>query len=351
MQSNSTNNTIRNVLAGITVAMVIIPEVIASAIVVGIPPMIALHTAVIIGLITSIFGGRTGMISSTTAAIAFVTGSLVAQYGIEYLFSAVIIAGIIQILFGMLTPKRLLENPVSPITFKIFITLMAGIIFFGQIKQFKVDGNWIVNNELLIMLVISGITMLTVYYLPKFTKIIPSMLSAIIVSTVAVTMLDIDTRTIGDIFSLNGGLPLLHIPDVDFLNLNFVSKILPYSIAIATIGIFHSLIIIKLINNLPKDIKPNQKEKTNKECISQGVANTISGLFSGSGGCGMIGQSLVNVESGGNNRSSGVVASIALLFFIILFSNYIEMIPVSALMGIMFTIVIDTIKISYGTIK
>ena len=143
MQSNSTNNTIRNVLAGITVAMVIIPEVIASAIVVGIPPMIALHTAVIIGLITSIFGGRTGMISSTTAAIAFVTGSLVAQHGIEYLFSAVIIAGIIQILFGMLTPKSLLKNPVSPITFKIFIALMAGIIFFGQIKQFKVDGNWI----------------------------------------------------------------------------------------------------------------------------------------------------------------------------------------------------------------
>jgi SulP family sulfate permease len=348
MQSNLTNNTIRNLLAGITVAMVIIPEVIASAIVIGIPPIIALHTAVIIGLITSVFGGRSGMISSTTAATALVAGLLVSQYGIEYLFSTVIITGIIQILFGLLAPKKLIKNIISDTTFKVFLIIVAGMIFFGQIKQFKINGEWIVNDKLLIMLLIISTTILIIHYFPKITRSIPSIFVAIVASSVAVLVFNIDTNTIGDIASLSGGLPLFHIPDVDFLNLSLIVTILPFSISIAIIGIFHSLIIIKLIDNFSDRIYTHEEAKPNKECIVQGAANTISGLFSGSGGCGMIGQSIVNIKSGTGSRASGIISSITLLIFILFLSKYIELIPIAALIGVMFTIIGDTLKLALG---
>jgi len=331
------HNTKNDVLSGLTVALALVPEAVAFALLAGVAPLVGLYAAFTIGLVTSIIGGRPGMISGATGAIAVVIGSLVAQHGVEYLFAAVVLTGVIQILFGLLKMGKFIRLVPHPV-FLGFVNGLALVIFIAQIKQFKVGDEWITGNALFIMLVIVAITMFIIYYLPKLTKAIPSTLVAIIVGSLGVILLGIDTKTVGDIASIKGSLPPFHIPNVMF-DLETLRIVFPYAIVMALVGLIESLLTLNLVDELTETTG-----QPNKECIGQGIANTITGFFGGMGGCAMVGQSLINVKSGGRGRLSGIVAAITLLAFILFLSDYIEKIPVAVLIGVMMMVVIGTFE-------
>lgn len=330
-------NTKNDILSGITVALALVPEAVAFALLAGVSPLVGLYAAFTIGIITSILGGRPGMISGATGAIAVVVGSLIASHGVEYLFVAVTLAGIFQIIFGLLRLGKFIRIVPHPV-FLGFVNGLAVVIGIAQIKQFKVAGVWVVGNELIIMLVIVAITMIIIHYLPKLTKAIPSTLVAIIFGSLAVIFLDIDTSTVGDIASISGSFPHFHLPDVTW-NLDTFFIVLPYSIIIASVGLIESLLTLNLVDELTETTG-----KPNKESIAQGVANFFTGLFGGMGGCAMVGQSIINIKSGGRGRISGIVASIVLLLFIVYLPNYIEKIPIAVLVGVMMMVVIGTFE-------
>ena len=330
-------NTKNDILSGLTVALALVPEAVAFALLAGVQPLVGLYAAFTIGLVTSIIGGRPGMISGATGAIAVVIGTLVAQHGVEYLLAAVVLTGIIQIGFGVLRMGKFIRLVPHPV-FLGFVNGLALVIFLAQIKQFKVDGQWMSGDALFIMLGIIAITMLIIEYLPKITKAVPSTLVAIVVGSVGVIWLGVDTRTVGDIASIKGSLPPFHIPDVSF-NLETLKIVFPYAIVMAMVGLIESLLTLNLVDELTETTG-----QPNKECIGQGVANTITGFFGGMGGCAMVGQSLINVKSGGRGRLSGIVAALTLLAFILFLSDYIERIPVAVLIGVMFMVVIGTFE-------
>jgi len=327
-----------DVLSGLTVALALVPEAVAFALLAGVSPLVGLYAAFTIGLVTSIIGGRPGMISGATGAIAVVIGTLVAVHGVEYLFAAVVLTGFIQIAFGVLKLGKFIRLVPHPV-FLGFVNGIAMVIFIGQIKQFKVGESWITGEPLMIMLVIITITMAIIHFLPKLTKVVPSILVAVVVGSFAVIMLNIDTRTVGDVASIKGGLPIFHIPDVGGISWDMLVIIFPYALTMALVGLIESLLTLNLVDDLTETTgKPNQ------ECIGQGVANTVTGLFGGMGGCAMVGQSIINIKSGGRGRLSGIVASVALLLFILFLSEYIEMIPIAVLVGVMFMVVIGTFE-------
>jgi len=327
-----------DVLSGLTVALALVPEAVAFALLAGVSPLVGLYAAFTIGLVTSIIGGRPGMISGATGAIAVVIGTLVAVHGVEYLFAAVVLTGFIQIAFGVLKLGKFIRLVPHPV-FLGFVNGIAMVIFIGQIKQFKVGESWITGEPLMIMLVIIAITMAIIHFLPKLTKVVPSILVAVVVGSFAVIMLNIDTRTVGDVASIKGGLPIFHIPDVGGISWDMLVIIFPYALTMALVGLIESLLTLNLVDDLTETTgKPNQ------ECIGQGVANTVTGLFGGMGGCAMVGQSIINIKSGGRGRLSGIVASVALLLFILFLSEYIEMIPIAVLVGVMFMVVIGTFE-------
>jgi len=326
-----------NILSGLTVALALVPEAIAFAFVAGVEPLVGLYTAFFIGLIASIFGGRPGMISGATGAIAVVIVSLVTSHGVEYLFASVVLMGIFQILAGVLKLGKFIRLVPHPVMIG-FVNGLAVIIFLSQFEQFKVGHEWITGPELYIMIGLILLTMGIVKFFPKLTKAIPSTLVAIIVVTLLVKGFNISTRTVGDLAEISGGLPKFHIPTVP-LTLDFLMVILPYSAVMATIGLIESLMTMSLI-----DETTNTRGHGNRECIGQGLANIVCGFFGGMGGCAMIGQSMLNIKSGGTRRASGVTAAISLLAFILFASNLISMIPISALVGIMFVVVIATFE-------
>lgn len=326
-----------NILSGLTVALALVPEAIAFAFVAGVEPLVGLYTAFFIGLIASIFGGRPGMISGATGAIAVVIVSLVTSYGVEYLFASVLLMGIFQILAGLLKLGKFIRLVPHPVMIG-FVNGLAVIIFLSQFEQFKVGHEWITGPELYIMIGLILLTMGIVKFFPKLTKAIPSTLVAIIVVTLLVKGFNISTRTVGDLAEISGGLPKFHIPTVP-LTLDFLMVILPYSAVMATIGLIESLMTMSLI-----DETTNTRGHGNRECIGQGLANIVCGFFGGMGGCAMIGQSMLNIKSGGTRRASGITAAISLLAFILFASNLISMIPISALVGIMFVVVIATFE-------
>ena len=330
-------NTKNDVLSGLTVALALVPEAVAFALLAGVSPLVGLYAAFTIGIITSIFGGRPGMISGATGAIAVVVGSLVATHGVEYLFAAVVLTGILQIIFGVLRLGKFIRLVPYPV-FLGFVNGLAMVIGIAQIKQFKVDGVWMTGEPLFIMLGIIILTMAIIYYLPRLTTTIPSTLIAILAGSFLVIGLDIDTRTVGDIASISGVFPPFHMPEVPF-NLDTLMVILPYAVMMALVGLIESLLTLNLVDELTETTG-----KPNKESIAQGAANFVTGLFGGMGGCAMVGQSIINIKSGGRSRLSGIVASIVLLFFIISLSKYIEMIPVAVLIGVMFMVVIGTFE-------
>ncbi|MEB2775938.1 SulP family inorganic anion transporter [Algoriphagus sp. D3-2-R+10] len=326
------------VLSGLTVAMALIPEAVAFAMIAGLSPLTGLYAAFVMGLVTSILGGRPGMISGATGAIAVVIVALAVSHGVEYVFAAVILSGLIQILAGSLRLGKLMRLVPHPVIFG-FVNGLAIIIFMSQLNQFKgADGNWLDGTPLYILLGLVLLTMLIIWGLPKLTKAVPSSLVAILVVFGLVSILNIDTKTVGDIASIKGGFPPFHIPSVP-LNFETLQLILPYAVIMAGVGLIESLLTLNIVDEITET-----RGRSNKEAVAQGIANVTSGFFSGMGGCAMIGQSLINISNGARARLSGIVAAVMLLIFIVFGSGLIEQVPMAALTGLMIMVAIGTFE-------
>ena len=347
--------TLKNdLLSGLTVALALVPEAVAFAFVAGVDPLVGLYAAFLVGLITACIGGRPGMISGATGALAVVMVSLVAQHGVEYLFITVVLMGLLQITAGALKLGKFIRMVPYPVMLG-FVNGLAIVIFLAQLGQFGepgqpgwlsgtylegsiIDVAWLQGVELYMLVSLVLVTMLIIHSLPRFTKILPSSLVAIVAVTLLVFGLDIDTKVVGDVASISGGLPSFHLPEVPY-NVDTLVIIFPYAIILAAIGLIESLLTLRLIDEITET-----RGRGNKECIGQGVANTVTGFFGGMGGCAMIGQSMINVNSGGRGRMSGISAAVFLLLFILIGSPLIEKIPLAALIGVMFIVVIGTFE-------
>ncbi|PCI77614.1 MAG: sodium-independent anion transporter [SAR86 cluster bacterium] len=335
-------NVLIEVLSGITVSIALVPEAIAFALIAGLSPLTGLYAAFSIGLITSIFGGRPGMISGATGAIAVVIVSLAQSHGVEYIFATVILAGIIQMTAGFLKLGKFIRLVPHSVMFG-FVNGLAIVIFLAQVASFKVmDGDgqldWMTGSQLNTMLGLVLLTMAIIWGLPRLTKAIPASLVAILVVTAIVLGFDVDTRNVGDISSIKGGFPPFHIPDLP-ISFETLGIIFPYAFIVAGVGLIESLLTLNLIDEITET-----RGKSNKEAVAQGMANFVTGFFSGMGGCAMIGQSLINISSGARARLSGIVASVMLLVFIMFGAEYIERMPIAALTGLMIMVAIGTFE-------
>lgn len=326
------------VLSGLTVAMALIPEAVAFALIAGLSPLTGLYAAFVMGLVTSVFGGRPGMISGATGAVAVVLVSLVQSHGVEYVFATVILAGILQMLFGTLRLGKFIRLVPHPVIFG-FVNGLAIIIFTSQLTQFKnPHGEWLSGSPLYVLLGLVILTMLIIFALPKLTKAFPASLAAILVVFGIVSLFGIDTKTVGDMASIKGGFPPFHLPNIP-LKWETLSIIFPYASIVAGVGLIESLLTLNIIDEITET-----RGRGNKEALAQGMANFLSGLFSGMGGCAMIGQSLINVSNGARARLSGIVASVMLLVFVMFGSELIEKVPMAALTGLMIMVSIGTFE-------
>jgi len=328
------------ILSGLTVALALVPEAIAFAFVAGVAPLSGLYAAFIVGLITAVFGGRPGMISGATGALAVVMVSLVTEHGAEYLFATVVLMGILQLLAGVFKLGKFIRMVPEPVMLG-FVNGLAIVIGISQLSQFKTINDlgqsvWISGDILLYSILFVLLTMFVIWFLPKITKVVPSTLVAILLTTVLVLALKIDIPSVGDLASVKGGLPNFSIPNVP-LNFETLKIIFPYAFILASIGLIESLLTLNLVGEIT-----NKRGGASQECLAQGLANSVTGFFGGMGGCAMIGQSMINVRSGGRTRIAGIAAAVFLLIFILYTSNYIEMIPIAALVGVMFMVVIGT---------
>ncbi len=336
------SNLKNDVLSGLTVALALVPEAVAFAFVAGVAPLVGLYAAFLVGLITSVFGGRPGMISGATGAMAVVMVSLVAIHGVEYLFATVVLTGVLQILAGIFKLGKFIRLVPHPVMLG-FVNGLAIVIFLAQLGQFKVTNSageleWMQGASLYTMAGLIILTMAIIHFFPKLTKAVPSTLVAIVSVSVLVFAINLDTKLVGDVASIAGGLPTFSIPQVP-VNFDTLKIILPFALVLAAIGLIESLLTLTLIDELT-----GTRGRSNKECIAQGAANTVTGFFGGMGGCAMIGQSMINVNSGGRGRASGITAALALLAFILFTSDWIEQIPLAALVGVMFIVVIGTFE-------
>lgn len=330
------------ILSGLTVALALVPEAVAFAFIAGVPPLAGLYAAFMVCLITSVFGGRPGMISGATGALAVVMTALVAEHGIQYLFATVVLMGVIQILVGALKLGKFIRLVPTPVIYG-FVNGLAIVIFMAQLPQFQTSTtsggmSWMMGMDLYLMIGLSVLTMAVIYFLPRITKVIPAPLAGIAVTSAIVLGMGLDTKTVGDLASIKGGFPAFSIPDVPF-NLETLKIIFPYSLILAGIGLIESLLTLTLVDEITET-----RGNGNKECIAQGGANFVTGLFGGMGGCAMIGQSMINVSSGARARLSGIVAAVFLLMFIMFGSSLIEQVPMAALVGVMFMVSIGTFE-------
>ena len=330
------------ILSGLTVALALVPEAVAFAFVAGVEPLVGLYAAFMVGLLAAIFGGRPGMISGATGAMAVVMVALVAEHGVEYLFAAVVLTGLFQMGAGVLGLGKFIRIVPYPVMLG-FVNGLAIVIFLAQLQHFQVttaagEQEWLSGEPLMILAGLIVLTMLIIKYLPKLTGAFPAALAAIITVSLLALGLDLDTVTVGDLASIKGGLPAFHIPAVPF-TLETLVIILPYAFILAAVGLIESLLTLSLIDEVT-----NTRGRGNRECMGQGIANTVTGLFGGMGGCAMIGQSMINVNSGGRQRLSGVAAALFLLIFILFASPLIERIPMAALVGVMFVVVLATFE-------
>ena len=356
-----TQNPKADILSGLTVALALVPEAIAFAFVAKVEPLVGLYAAFFVGLITSIFGGRSGMISGATGAMAVAMVGLVTLYGVEYLFAAIVLTGILQVVAGIFHMGKFIRLVPHPVMLG-FVNGLAIVIFLAQLNQFKAakasehghegsdekahsaievifNGGWMQGSEMYLMLGLTVLTMAIIWLLPKVPKvgkIIPASLASILIVSGLVIGLDLDTRTVGDLASVQGGLPQFHIPMVPF-TLETLFIILPIAVTLAAIGLIESLLTLTLIDEITET-----RGRTSQECVGQGMANVTCGFFGAMGGCAMIGQSMINIKSGGRGRLSGITAALALLCFILFTSQWIEMIPLAALTGLMMMVVIGT---------
>jgi sulfate permease, SulP family len=335
------------VLAGLTVALALVPEAVAFAFVAGVHPLVGLYAAFIVGLITAVFGGRPGMISGATGALAVVMVSLVAMHGVEYLFATVVLMGVIQIAAGIFRLGKFIRLVPHPVMLG-FVNGLAIVIFLAQMSQFQVPGTaeatghglgageWMTGWPLVTMLALVGATMAIIWVMPRLTNAIPAPLAGIGIVALAVIIFGIDVPRVGDLASIQGGLPSFHLPVVP-LTFETFEIILPFALILAAIGLIESLLTLNLVGDIT-----GERGGASRECIAQGAANTVTGFFGGMGGCAMIGQSMINVKSGGRTRLSGISAALFLLAFIVVASPLIEQIPLAALVGVMFMVVIGT---------
>jgi SulP family sulfate permease len=356
------------VLAGLTVALALVPEAIAFAFVAGVEPLVGLYAAFIVGLITALIGGRPGMISGATGALAVVMVALVADHGVEYLFATVVLMGILQIGAGVFRLGKFIRLVPHPVMLG-FVNGLAIVIGMAQLSQFQsapperipgehygpfhiLEGTWLTGAQLYLMLGLVALTMFLIWVAPKVTKAVPAPLFGIGLVTAIVLAFGLDVQSVGDLASIKGGLPGFHIPMVP-LNFETLEIIFPYALILAAIGLIESLLTLNLVGEIKEE-----RGGASQECVAQGVANTVTGFFGGMGGCAMIGQSMINIKSGARTRLSGITAALFLLAFILLegqigpfFNRFgitwfdkgiIERIPLAALVGVMFMVVIGT---------
>ena len=325
-------------LSGLTTSFALMPECIAFAIVAHLDPLTGIYTAAIICLLTAILGGRPAMISGAAGSVAVVSVALVVTYGVEYLYLAVILMGLIQILVGVFKLAKFIRLVPQSVVYG-FLNGLAIIIFISQFNQFKLaNGTWLMGMPLMIMLFLVALSMLIMYFLPKFTKKVPSALISIIVITLVSIMFGIHTKTIGDIANISAGLPSFHIPMVP-ITVESLTIVLPYSLIMASVGLIETLLTLNVVDEMTET-----RGRANRESIGQGISNAVCGFFQGMGGCAMIGQTMVNIESGGRKRLSGITAGVVLFILIIYGSSLINLIPMAALVGIMFIVAINTFK-------
>jgi SulP family sulfate permease len=320
---------IKNILAGVTTSLAMVPEVVAFALLATVNPLVGLYAAVILGLVTSIFGGRPGLISGGAGSLAVVSVALVISHGVEYLFACVVLLGIIQILFGVFKLGKLIKL-VSPAVMNGFVNGLAIVIFLAQLKQIPThDG-----PEFGIMIGLIGITIVGILWAP--IKSIPASLFGIIPVTLLVVFGLVDSKTVGDIAHVSGSLPSFHIPTVPF-TLETLWIVLPYSLILAGIGLIETLLTAQMV-----DDRLGGTTQPNRESIAQGAGNFLTGLFGGMGGCAMIGQTVINMDSGGTSRLSGIVQALCILAYIVFASVVIESIPIAALIGVMMVVCYHT---------
>ena len=396
-QSGSLKN---DFLSGVTVSLALVPEAIAFAFVAGVSPLIGLYSAFFIGLITAVFGGRPGMISGATGAMAVVVVSLVSMHGIEYLFPTVILCGLLQIAIGLGRLGKLIRMVPHSVMLG-FVNGLAIVIGLAQVNSFQTirDGKlgFVQGTQLWLMLGLVGLTMAIIWLLPKLTRAVPASLVAILSVTLITFVMNSDApsemnvvATVGDMLKTNsiaashatpeataknntvtqnedapaqqpaqrlsqsegadtpvktsgisGGLPQLFFFEYSMVPLNWktLSIIFPFAIVLCGVGLIESLMTLTLVDEITET-----RGKGNSECIGQGAANLVCGLFGGMGGCAMIGQSLINVNSGGRGRLSGITAAVCLLLFVLFLAPLIEQIPMAALVGVMFMVVIGTFE-------
>lgn len=327
LNSSWFSNARMDILSGITVALALIPEAIAFSIIAGVDPMVGLYASFCIAVVISFVGGRPGMISAATGAMALLMVTLVKEHGIEYLFAATVLTGIIQFGLGLLKLGRFITFvPHSVMTG--FVNALAILIFMAQLPHFVGQG-WV-------MYVLVAVTLVIIYTLPRLTKAVPSALAAIVFVSVCVIGFGLNVSTVGDMGEITGALPVFHLPDVIW-SIETLWIILPYSFSLALVGIMESLLTATIVDEMTET-----KSHKNKEIKGQGIANVVTGFFGGMAGCAMIGQSVINVKSGGRTRLSTFVAGAFLLFLIIVLGDIVKQIPMAALVGVMIMVSVGT---------
>ncbi|GAB2704460.1 SulP family inorganic anion transporter [Mucilaginibacter koreensis] len=337
------------ILAGLTVAMTMIPESLSFAILAGFPPLVGLYAAFIMGLVTSVFGGRPGLVSGGAGATVVVLIALMKTHGIEYVFGAVALAGVIQMLVGVFKLGKFIRLVPQPVMYG-FVNGLAVIIFMAQLEQFKtlVNGQvtWLNGTPLLIMAGLVALTIAIVVLLPRFTKAVPPSLVAIIVVFLLVLGFNIPTKMVRDIASVSGGFPPFHIPAIPF-NLHTLQVIFPYALIMAAVGLTEGLLTLNLVDEMTAT-----RGNSNRECIAQGSANLLNGFFTGMGGCPMIAQTLVNLSAGARARLSGIVAALTILLIILVGAPVIGRVPMAALTGVMIMVAVGTFEwVSFSIIN
>ncbi|NVM77607.1 SulP family sulfate permease [Duganella sp. SG902] len=325
----------KNALAGLTTSFALVPECIAFALVAHLNPLTGLYGAFFICTITAIFGGRPGMISGAAGSMAVVIVALVAQHGLQYFLVTVVLSGLIMLLFGVLRLGKLVSMVPHPVMLG-FVNGLAIVIAWSQLQHFKVDGAWLRGPALAWMCGLVALTMVIVYLLPRLTKALPPALVGILGVGVLSQLLHLPVRTLGDMANIAGGLPQFALPDVP-LNMDTLRIVLPYAALMAVVGLLETLLTFNLTDEITET-----RGLPNQECVALGVANVTSGLFGGMGGCAMIGQTMINLSSGGRTRVSGAVSGIMILLFILFLSPLIERIPLAALVGVMFVVAQQT---------
>ncbi|MDR6781849.1 SulP family sulfate permease [Pedobacter africanus] len=329
------------ILAGLTVAMTMMPESLSFAILAGFPPLAGLYAAFIMGLITSVFGGRPGLISGGAGATVIVLIALMKSHGIEYVFGAVALAGMIQILVGAFKLGKFIRLVPQSVMYG-FVNGLAVVIFMAQLEQFKTWVNgapvWLSGSPLYIMAALVALTIAIVIVFPRITKAVPPSLVAIIIVFLLVLGFNIDTKTVKDIASVNGGFPSFHIPAIPF-NLETLQVIFPYALIMAGVGLTEGLLTLNLVDEITAT-----RGDGNRESIAQGAANIANGFFLGMGGCPMIAQTLVNLSAGARARLSGIIASVTILLIILIGAPVIDRVPMAALTGVMIMVAVGTFE-------